>query len=206
MYEFYFGFIDKTYHASYLTPVDEVSYRLPTNRTMFKALSRGKGSMKGLPKLLVRTKREAAHSDGVAQHDCSLKLYPGGTASSEIEIPVPSVPYSTIKQKKQYKKFDKFVKMREHNNVPITSELKNCVLAFIHQNQMLIVAYWYSDNAEVEEKIAKVLESRIKDIYYPSSGLASATASAAELEAQRKELESWFKDPSIVKYHSDDDE
>ena len=205
MYEVYFGFIDKRSEASYLISVDEVTYRLPADRTTFKALSRGKGNKKNLPKLLVRTKKEAAYSDGVAQHDCSLKLYPNGTASSEIEIPVLSVPYSTIKKKSQYKKFDKFVNMREHNGAPITKELKDCVLAFIHQNQMLIGAYWYSDNAEVEEKIAKILESRIKTIYYPSSGLAASTASASELEGQRKELESWFKDPSIVKYHSDDD-
>lgn len=168
---------------------------VPVNKGDEKKLKNSKSGK--IPKMKVGIYIRC-HTDAKFGHSTSVKI----TFSSkndknddipEYTIPIPTKPYNTLRNNEPAN-----IKMEEFmNDADLSNKIKQYIRSFIYDNQMAIIAYWYStdlNNRNIEVALEKYLHRAFKRRSIPKS--------VTELEADKEMLTDYVrkecKDDTVV--------
>ena len=94
-------------------------------------------------RIYFRTEREISET-GKSVHGPSIKIILSSDTRGGMPIIIPTSEFTTTDSTKKFS-LAKFMKTDYVN-----SKTKKFIRSFIYDNQMAIIAYWYSDNTEIE--------------------------------------------------------
>lgn len=149
--------------------------------TRFSLDLRAPKNLKHSIPITVRTKDSAGRLGKDAQHFCSIRI--GGNAD-EFRILVPTVPYSKSEKHKKSitKDADKLAAKQRLN-----ADTIDAIRAFIYDNQMAIIAYWFGDRSACEF-LDDYLEKQCKKNDYLKNRKKYSEKTESQLTDDRNEL------------------
>lgn len=168
--------LNEAYYGVPLSDKDEapIQNALSMNRNNYEV-------SKDKIRILVRREDEATNA-----HGCSVKVQRLKGSKSDIAIPIPTKPYGTLK------KGDPALAGLDELRDAVSSKEYKAISSFLYDNQMLIIAYWYShkfNDDEVCNLLRRYIAERLINGKYYKDQVAAK--SAEQLEGDKKEIDDY---------------
>ena len=183
-------------------PINETYYTLPISNSDRKKLSTMLNNIKAADNafrtnperltIYVRLNIEVDPGDSDnSKHACSVKYKTANSRSDNgSKVIVPTKAYSTFKDNSKAMLSIKELK----NDDKLTKKEINGIKSFIYDNQMAIIAYWYSgstNNSKLQMAIRKYILQKIIENDYMSTNFDAKTQ--PELEQDKKEITDYVR-------------
>ena len=177
--------------------IEAFTVAVPANKGDEKKLKDSKSGK--IPKMKVGIYIRC-HTDAKFGHSTSVKITFSNKENDNVKLkeytlPVPTKAYNTLRNNAPA-----IVKMEEFmDKARLSNKIKQYIRSYIYDNQMAIIAYWYStdlNNRNIEVALEKYLHRAFKRRSIPKS--------VTELEADKEMLINYVrkecKDDTIVLY------
>ena len=149
--------------------------------TRFSLDTRAPKNLKRSIPVTVRTKNTAGRLGKDIGHFCSVRV---GGDSNEFRIMIPTVPYS---KSEKHKKSIMDDADKEATKQKLNTDTIDAIRAFIYDNQMAIIAYWYGDRS-VCDFLDDYLENQCKKNNYLKNRKKYSEKTESQLLEDRETL------------------
>lgn len=179
--------------------MNETNLGIPLEKSDYKQMASGKRKTTNGWHIAIRVGISgAAYNDTSSQHACSIKVQK--TGSFNMKLAIPTVSYETLPTT------DIAVKDMESFCAKADKDIRDAVRSFVYDNQMAIIAYWYTPSNE-NEPVAKALEEYMHNQLVQkeyTKNKVTKPKSPDELEADKEALNNYVRqklDNSSIQLH-----
>ena len=184
--------------------LDESNIGIPLNKNDYKIMTTKDKSGNGWQMVIRSARGGAGVAMNQAFHACSIKVQrtSGGSRKLDMKIVIPTKSYDSLKSSDiAIIDMNKFYANRD-----IITDVRNVVRSFVYDNQIAIIAFWFTPNDE-SDRIGTVLKRYMVDQLVSKEyvdNTISTWKSQKELDVDKEKLNEYVQqklDDASIQLH-----